>query len=289
MCRMIAAPPGMKQGDVLDILLDMECQNKDGFGYGYVDAKTKNFVSKKSVMSLSEILSKKSKDDFFGNCFKHNGWVIFHMRKASRGAVNILNSHPFIGKNHIFCHNGTFKNANLVRTLINKEFKFTSSTDSEVAMRLLEKVGPKKFLEFTEDSGVFFSLKLNGNLLVLKSNYSADMKIGELNGKKKFFSSELPNGSVFKNEEMDTGYIILNSAGEILKKYVHKIIYNVNQCSYPHDSHWSSENYSPRQTYYYSKTIGPQDNNVPKRSKSIHEMTIADWRENRDDWVVDNL
>ena len=105
MCRQIARPGGMKKDQVLEIMLDMEGTNTDGFGYGYV--KDGNFISKKTSMSLTNILKKKSKNDFFGDAFSHNGWVLFHLRRASRGAVCINNSHPFISEKNLFCHNGT--------------------------------------------------------------------------------------------------------------------------------------------------------------------------------------
>jgi len=54
--------------------------------------------------------------------------IVAHMRSASAGAVNIENSHPFIYKEWIFCHNGTVENA---KKLELAKYKYEGDTDSE--------------------------------------------------------------------------------------------------------------------------------------------------------------
>lgn len=285
---MIAAPPGMKKGDILDTLLDMEGQNKDGFGFGFLD-KNKKFQIKKTSMSLSEVLKKKSHADFFGKCFNHDGWVLFHMRKASRGAVCINNAHPFISKDTLFCHNGTLPSAFLLKELLGKEYKYTSSTDSEVALHLYDKLKVAKFTDYLFDAGVFFALNREGNLTVVKTNYAADLKVGKLypntDSKKVFLASTLPHKSDWEDYEFQPGYSIFNPYGEELK-YVKKEIHfnntsrqwNENTNPY-YDGDCCGHNSAIKSHTVYPKKIEAQNTHVSSSvSKHISGMTDEDYR-----------
>lgn len=218
MCRQFAAPPGMKRGDILDILLDNEgSKTGDGFGLGYV--KNGKFLVKKTVMPLSEILKKKSKDEFFGDCFKNDGWTLYHSRKASSNSdIKHNNCHPFIGDNNVFCHNGYFSDAPLVRAALNDNIKYSSTTDSEVALKFYEKVGPKRFLELMDNSGVYFALNKNGNLTAIKTNLASDLKIAKLNKTQYFLSSSLVHDCPYENDEMEPGIAVFNPKGELISQ-----------------------------------------------------------------------
>lgn len=224
MCRLFAAPPGMKKGDVLDILQDMEGhRNTDGFGYGFV--KNGEFFLRKTHHSLSKVLKKKKHKDFFHGCFDHDGWVLFHLRAASVGAVEVKNAHPFVINNNILgVHNGTFKEAELVRSAFGKEIQLHSDTDSEVALQLLNKVGPKKFSNLVDFAGVFLVLEKNGGLWAIKTSSSGDLKMGLLDEKKGeespiFLSSELPFSTNFSNEEVEEGWVYFDSKGHYNKHF----------------------------------------------------------------------
>ena len=166
MCRLAVFPVNLiSKGDILDILQDMEgVRTGHGFGYGFV--REDQFISRKTSLPLSEILKKKSYKDFFGDCFNHDGLVMFHSRKASHGEVSYRNCHPFESKNYLFMHNGSFNECSLVEALLGDEIKYKSETDTEVCLHFLEKIGVKKFQLVVKDSGVFLAMEKTGNLNV---------------------------------------------------------------------------------------------------------------------------
>lgn len=216
MCRLMAVPPQMSRGDVLDILLDMETRNTDGFGFAYV--KDKKFIANKTRNSLSKSLKKKGKDNIFASFpEQRKGWAILHLRAASQGDVSTRNAHPFLSENYAFVHNGMFREHLLIRAALSKDIKYTSETDSEVALHLLEHIGPKKFAQLVEGSSVYLALCRDGSLWAFKTSFAADLKIAKLK-QGIFLASELPFKCEFDGDEMRPGWAHLSPEGEILHK-----------------------------------------------------------------------
>ena len=79
-----------------------------------------------------------------------------HLRKASAGAVSLVNTHPFMAEDWFFCHNGTVLDAG---GLPLQQHAPAGSTDSErVFLWLREQVG---------DAGSDFPVRLGGVLAQL--------------------------------------------------------------------------------------------------------------------------
>lgn len=266
MCRQAAFIVNQfKKNDILDLLLDME-GSKTGDGMGYCYVVDNKFIYKKTSSSLSDILKKKSKLEWFGDCFNHNSWVVFHSRKASPGggAICSFNAHPFIGRDNAFVHNGFLKNYELIRAALGKDYKYTSSTDSEVALNLYEKIGAKKFMKLVEDSGVFIALNTSGQLTVIKTTFSADMKFSSTKNGSIFLMSEFPTQSEYKNKEMESGLAVFDIEGKLIHfKEKDKKIVNTNHTTYT----------------YPSKKIEPVEtaSEILGHHKSIHTMGDSEW------------
>lgn len=269
MCRQIAAiPTHFSKNDLLDLLQDMEgYRTGDGFGFGFV--LNGEFHIKKSILTLGDILKRKGVyKDFFGDVFDHNSWVIFHHRKVSVGAACRKNNHPFICDNFMGCHNGTLKGHELIRAILGKEIQCKSDTDSEIGIRLIEKLGVKTFSRLVHDSGVFFLLDKNSNLTAIKTEFQDDLDIAEISKNKHFLISDLPCNSQFKHENAKDGYYIFDNKGILLackekpSRYNLKSpsISNVNKAYDSYDSRLPSNYTSPH----------PIDNRGPV--KSIHAM-----------------
>ena len=271
MCRMAAfVAKEFKKNDILDMLLDMEgARTGDGVGYALVSEG--KFIYKKTTLSLTEILKKKSKSEWFGDCFNHNSWVIFHSRKASPGGGGIcsVNAHPFMGRDNAFMHNGLLKNHELIKATLGKDYKYTSGTDSEVALNLYEKIGARKFTKLVDDSGVFVALNRNGELTVIKSNFASDMKFAPTKNGSIFLMSEFPTQSDYKEKEMEVGVAVFDVAGKLINfKEKEKKVASSHVTTYT----------------YPKKTIEPIDNHSETfgHHKSIHEMGDLEWfNENR--------
>ena len=214
MCRIFAASDKMKKKDILELLLDMESRNTDGFGFAYTE--NKKLIVYKTKNSLSDSLKKKGKNnifDFFPE--KRKGWAIFHLRAATHGNISVRNAHPFVSTNYAWVHNGVFREHELVKSLLGKDIKYSSDVDSEVALYLFEKLGAKKFAKVVEGSSVYLALQRDGSLWAIKTTFHADLKIGQLTKKKLFLSSELPFRCKFEHEEAKDGWYYFNPDGTL--------------------------------------------------------------------------
>ena len=223
MCRQLAIIPNqMSKGDILDMLIELQGgkKNSDGFGFGYVlDGK---FIYNKTHLSLEELLRKKNKNKFFGDCFNHNSWVLFHVRAASRGGICAANSHPHEVGNWLVVHNGTGKDAELIKACFGNGVKYHSQTDTEVYGQLISKIGPKRFSNIVEDAGVFLALERNGDLWAIKTSAAGDLAIALIDKEKEdkskvFLISELNYKSEFHYEEVDEGWIRFDKTGAYIK------------------------------------------------------------------------
>lgn len=104
----------------------------DGFGLAWYDKKWnlyKNHIRFNRDQNIETIINLIPKNIFIGHlraiCEKSNSMTCFN------------NTHPFIYKNHIFCHNGCVTNFNknkitLILTILQKYFKYIKgNTDTE--------------------------------------------------------------------------------------------------------------------------------------------------------------
>ncbi len=74
--------------------------------------------------------------------------VIAHMRSASEGGIMIENSHPFIYKEWIFCHNGTVEKPENIEI---PGYSYEGGTDSERFFKyLISTLGNKQIDEYQE-------------------------------------------------------------------------------------------------------------------------------------------
>jgi hypothetical protein len=182
MCRVAAFPPGFSRTEALGILANFENKNTDGTGSAYVrDGK---LIVDRWAKSFSSVAKTKP---LLGH-MPYDGWTIAHLRAASHGDNKKENTHPFIIGPWAFIHNGIWSEHNLVRLALSKQVEFEGETDSEVAGHFWDIIGPKKFSETVDFSGVFMGLHRNGNLWVVKT--SGDLEIKALKGEKVLLASE---------------------------------------------------------------------------------------------------
>lgn len=216
MCRLIAIPSYFNRNDALDIMLDFEANNKDGFGFGYV--QNKNFVTNKWAKSLSSLLKNKNNkilEHLRGGKFE--GYTVCHLRAASVGSVKKCNAHGFIIGNNFCVHNGTYNDAGLVKLAMGKSVKYTSETDSEVAFQLINRIGMKRFVKEVNYGGVFMMLNKSNHLHIGVT--SGDLCFSDLGNGVTLIASELDDEEFENQEEASQGWYIFNPQGKLVQKH----------------------------------------------------------------------
>lgn len=160
MCKLAAYPAGCTREEAINVMERQIGADKDGFGFAYI--KEGEFVVKRYPYSLDEALKKG--DDIFDH-MPHKGWTIAHARNATHGGNTVENTHPFIVGDQVIAHNGMWSYWQQFRTLLEAQgHEFKGDTDSEVAARVLDIVGPEVWSEGYAGAGVYLALQKDGTL-----------------------------------------------------------------------------------------------------------------------------
>lgn len=210
MCRILVVPTNFSYKETIDILIDMEKGNTDGFGYCYLN-ENKEFVVRKYASSLSQLL--KRKIPILEHLPYNRGATLIHLRSASIGTVNRDNSHPYLTGHYCTVHNGTWHQHKIAKLCLAPRINFVSDTDSEVAAHLIELIGPRKFSEEMDFGGVFVSMKDTGDIYIAK--VSGSISTHRMKNGQGIIASDF-EWEKYKNRDLEDGYYRMDPDGKCI-------------------------------------------------------------------------
>ena len=110
-------------------------QHGDGWGVAFFDGPDLRLYREPAPAAESPLVQ------FLERCGPASELVVSHIRRATRGAVALRNTHPFVrelgGRLHAFAHNGALEGLRERRPLAGHRFRPVGDTDSEHAFCLL--------------------------------------------------------------------------------------------------------------------------------------------------------
>ncbi len=112
----------------------LEYRGYDSAGISLLNGELKLYKCKGKVSDLEEFVKNKEKEGTLG---------IAHTRWATHGEPNDVNAHPHYSQSESLSliHNGIIENyASLKKELVNRGYKFSSQTDTEVLVNLIEDI-----------------------------------------------------------------------------------------------------------------------------------------------------
>jgi glucosamine--fructose-6-phosphate aminotransferase (isomerizing) len=152
-------------------LYRLEYRGYDSAGVAILNDKLEVFKTKGKVADLE----KYTKDmGLTGNI------GIAHTRWATHGEPNDINAHPHFSPSHnlAIIHNGIIENyLTLKKELINRGYEFTSNTDTEVLIHLIEDIQVNEKVELVEAVRIALNQVIGAYAIVVISKNHPDMLI----------------------------------------------------------------------------------------------------------------
>ena len=149
MCGIVAAA---SHRDVVPMLLEglrrLEYRGYDSCGVATLDQGV--LKRARTVSRVHELVERVAEDGVKGTV------GIAHTRWATHGAPEVCNAHPHISRNRIaLVHNGIIENHEEIRRELQaKGYEFTSQTDTEVITYIIDYLGRKLGLTYSEIANV---------------------------------------------------------------------------------------------------------------------------------------
>ncbi|MCD4746407.1 MAG: class II glutamine amidotransferase, partial [Bacteroidales bacterium] len=177
MCGIVAYI-GTKQAYPILIkgLYRLEYRGYDSAGIAILNKNLNLYKSKGKVSQLEEFVKDKNTSGTIG---------IAHTRWATHGEPNNINAHPHFSqsKNLAIIHNGIIENyASLKGELIKRGYVFTSDTDTEVLIHLIEDIKNNEKVELNEAVRIALNQVVGAYAIVVISKNEPDMLIGARKG-----------------------------------------------------------------------------------------------------------
>ncbi|HKK09383.1 MAG TPA: glutamine--fructose-6-phosphate transaminase (isomerizing) [Bacteroidales bacterium] len=154
----------------------LEYRGYDSSGITLVNGGINSYKQKGKVASLEEFVKGKDINGTAG---------IAHTRWATHGIPNDVNAHPHISNSQelSIVHNGIIENyETLKKELINRGYTFTSDTDTEVLINLIEDIKIKEKVDLIEAVRIALNSVIGAYAIVIASTEYPDMLIAARKG-----------------------------------------------------------------------------------------------------------
>ena len=154
----------------------LEYRGYDSAGVAILDGGLNLYKTKGKVSDLENFIKDKNTKGTIG---------IAHTRWATHGEPNNVNAHPHFSQsqNLAIIHNGIIENyASLKEELINRGYTFTSDTDTEVLIHLIEDIKISEKVELEEAVRIALSQVVGAYAIVIISKDEPDTLIGARKG-----------------------------------------------------------------------------------------------------------
>ena len=157
-------------------LYRLEYRGYDSAGIALLDGDLKLYKTKGKVSDLESFVSGKNISGTIG---------IGHTRWATHGEPNNINAHPHYSQSHnlAIIHNGIIENyASIKEELINRGYKFTSDTDTEVLIHLIEDIKSNENVSLDEAVRIALNQVVGAYAIVVISKEEPDRLIAARKG-----------------------------------------------------------------------------------------------------------
>ena len=154
----------------------LEYRGYDSAGIALLDGGLKLYKTKGKVSDLKNFVSGKNISGTIG---------IGHTRWATHGEPNNINAHPHYSQsqNLAIIHNGIIENyASIKEELINRGYKFTSDTDTEVLIHLIEDIKTNENVSLDEAVRIALNQVVGAYAIVVISKDEPNMLIAARKG-----------------------------------------------------------------------------------------------------------
>ncbi|MCD4665682.1 MAG: glutamine--fructose-6-phosphate transaminase (isomerizing) [Bacteroidales bacterium] len=157
-------------------LYRLEYRGYDSAGIAIIDGDLKLYKTKGKVSDLEKFVNGKNVLGTIG---------IAHTRWATHGEPNDINAHPHFSqsKNLAIIHNGIIENyASIKEELIKRGYHFTSDTDTEVLIHLIEEIRSKEKVSLFEAVRLALNQVVGAYAIVVISKQDTNMLVAARKG-----------------------------------------------------------------------------------------------------------
>ena len=205
----------------IKLLNKLQSRGKDATGIALVNLNKKSYDYR--IMKLGITAKKFTKTNKLRGIFKNKfNIVLLHTRHATHGDYNKnVNNHPHYNKDteNILIHNGVISNYESLKT--SEKLNLDSNCDSEIILKLADKIGFKKAIEKLIGSmGIAITDMKNKKLIVFK-NASQTLHMAYLKNEDIFVFASTENilRDVLNSCKIKFGKLVFQNHGNVYERY----------------------------------------------------------------------